>query len=269
MGVTDLNMRHATREPSGSSSRRSAHVRRQIGIRSTDGTSAAAYVATVCRALSESLPDIDVLASRSILGDGVCAIDLSRESARYRDVLACAFGKALPLGYSWADCTQHTGRCQREARLAHLSRSGIVAHSDGAQTLCGRRLRRRAEEHRLRARYHDHRSVSDALSVGTLSKAQSGGQASHAARSAREYPDVYPYFRRQTARGQCPGSDCLRGGQLLCDGSRVSRFWTLASASSGAGVLRHPRQIEPSVSAALLASDRQSERSALRSNHRV
>jgi hypothetical protein len=74
-----------------------------------------------------------------------------------------------------------------------------------------------AREHRQNA------PVPVAVSMGALSLHQ-GGEDAHAARSARQHPELHPHFRRQVARRSRPRSAAARSGRHLCHGSRLRRF---------------------------------------------
>ncbi len=65
-------------------------------------------------------PRQDAFLCGAVSRDGVRAIDLSREPARYRSLSVGAGGKDVPHGVSRTDQALDTGRCQREPRLAHL-----------------------------------------------------------------------------------------------------------------------------------------------------
>ena len=104
---------------------------------------------------------------RTVSRHGVCAADLSRESARHRSLPSGQSVQAVRHGLSHAGQALH--RCQRRARLAHLGRSGGSAHSPCAQALLQRQLRGRACQHCGCTGCHDHRPVPVAVSLGAVS----------------------------------------------------------------------------------------------------
>ena len=57
---------------------------------------------------------------------GLCAANLPRKLARYRSLPQSTKQQALSYWHTFKGCTQHTDRCQREKRLAHLRRLGTV-----------------------------------------------------------------------------------------------------------------------------------------------
>ncbi len=134
------------------------------------------------------------------------------------------------------------------ARLAHLRRLRAEPDRHRPTAVCRRALRCRVEADGLRLRLDDHRSVPVGVSVGAVSLDQGGGQAAHAARSARQHPDLHPHQRRQDARGQHPRPVVARAGRLLHHGSGLSRLRAAVPLSRGRQLLRHPRQVELSRS---------------------
>ena len=114
----------------------------QAGVRPTDGASAAAYVPALCGQVPEPQSDARLLASRPVPVHGLRAADLSRESARHRDLSAGAGLKLYHLGFR--------GRVARstlaDANETHDWRIfADFAHEPDphrAHALCGRQLRR-------------------------------------------------------------------------------------------------------------------------------
>ena len=103
---------------------------------------------------------------RPVAGDGVCAAHGSRELARFGGGARSAPSVALPDGISRAGRAEHTGRCERTPRLAHLRRLGADTHSTGAQAVRQGAFRSRTATDGLRARRHGDRSVFEPFSLG-------------------------------------------------------------------------------------------------------
>src|SRR5664280_324818 len=74
----------------------------------------------MCDSLSRRLSAEGFLLLGSVFGNGVRAVDLPRQSARYRSLPAFDAGQALPHGISRQGGALYPGRCQRIARLANL-----------------------------------------------------------------------------------------------------------------------------------------------------
>lgn len=117
MGVTDFNLRDATGFCRGST-----NAFGKTGIRSADGTYAAAHIPPLRGEVSRPLPDAHILLPRPVPVHGLRLTDLSRKPAGYRNLPEGAIGQVVPSGHPWRDRPQHTGGCQRKARLAHLPR---------------------------------------------------------------------------------------------------------------------------------------------------
>src|SRR4030065_35339 len=90
----------------------------EIDIRAVDGTSSGEGLGAMRSALSWQLQDPELHVSGSISVHGVCAADVSRESAGHRSMFALADRDALPHGYSRPGVAQQGGR-----EAAHAARS--------------------------------------------------------------------------------------------------------------------------------------------------
>src|SRR5512139_2662652 len=122
-------------------------------------------------------PQIHVLGPVSL--PVVRAADLSRKPARHRLLPASDGQQALPCWYSWPHLAQHSGRCKRTSRLAHLRRLCSDPHREGAEALSTGELRCRARPYCLRVRLDHDRPVPVALSVGTVSPPKKCRETSH------------------------------------------------------------------------------------------
>src|SRR4030066_197684 len=240
--VTDFNL-HQTSD----FCRGTEYARRETGVRSTDGASAIAHIPSVRCQISQPISNTQILTSRSVSLPSLCTADLPRESTRHRNLSTRSPSQALPLGDSRQHRQEHTRRCQRIPRLAHLSGLCTEPNSTGAQTLFTRQLCCGAGKDSLRTRYHDYRPVLERLSMGALSSSQSCRQDAYAARPARQYSNLHSHQRRQDARGQCARHPDTRSRQLLHHGSWLHRLRSLVHPASSAGVLCHPWQVQPAV----------------------
>src|SRR3989338_1214044 len=218
------------------------------------------------RTLSWRTKNIKILMSRSVFEHSLRAVDVSREPSRYRVLFALNVRASVSHGLQGKDFPEHAGRCKRKTRLANLRRLCDDSDPQSTRALYQRTLRYRTRQHGLRARFHDHRFVLGALSLGAIPKEQRSYQASHAPGLAREHSVFHRYHRRESPRCQRLGHSDLRGLVFLYHGPRVHRFQKTLRTASGAGVLCDPRQIQSPVSQALFATGRQVSGVALRSN---
>ena len=107
----------------------SHHVHRQAGIRPGDGLSSAAHVLAVCPTISIKLSHEDILPSRSVLVHGLCAVDLSRQPARYRSLFRAHASKLYHLGIRGhvARSTLADANEKRDWRIYHDFANALIA----------------------------------------------------------------------------------------------------------------------------------------------
>ena len=175
----------------------------------TDGTPVSARVQHLRETVRRRVWGSRLLLPGSIPLHGLCAIDVPRESAQHRNVLAFAPSQALSRRLSRTDRAEHARRCKSVARLADLCRFRPGLDRSGSAPLRGRRLRLDLGADRLRTRLDDHRPLPVAVPVGAVSTSQGGRQAPHVDRSARQYPHFRPRLLGQAARRDGPRTSCL------------------------------------------------------------
>lgn len=265
--VTDLNCNPAICNSAKNFFAGSNHVFRQASVRATHGSSSAAYLSPDRQTIQRRIQSQIVFLSRSLSLYGLRATYLSRELARYRNVSTSAAVKALSLRHSFDRCPKYTRKCQCCARLAHLRRLRAEPDRDCSPTLQPRLIWRGSEKHSLCTRHHDHRPVFVSISLGAISLSKSGRQNAHAARLAWQYPELYTYQRRQTARGQRARSVATGSWCLLRYGSWLHRFCASFSLSRSGQLFRHSRQVKPQGTAPLLSPSRPQCGDHLRSNY--
>ena len=89
--ITDLNLKPRFCEPSDKVISRLNHVRRQTGVRATDGPSSVAYVSTNCQMLRREAQSKDILVPLPVSLHGIRATYLKREFARHRGLSASLY----------------------------------------------------------------------------------------------------------------------------------------------------------------------------------
>ncbi len=147
-----------------------------------------------------------------------------RESLR--DIEAClrATDQALP--------PRHSRPVSRNTLANANSVRDWRIYADFAQVLITQRpraLRRRQLRRRTRPRPFMRSMPRPSIcacrfSPGPSFASTKGGQAAHASRPARQYPDCCHYYSRQGSRGQHSRSTQLRSRCFLCDGSGYLDF---------------------------------------------
>ena len=165
MGVTDLNRKSPSGHALNSDIFGVKHVYGPTHFFPGNRSPANAHVP----ALRATLPRRKVCKTLSVFRPvsqhGVRATDLSGEPSRYRSLSARTPKQALSHGHPFQGRAEHTLRCQRAARLAHLCRLRPGSDPNRTASVRRRRLGARTRQHRLRARCVNHRSVSFRLSA--------------------------------------------------------------------------------------------------------
>src|SRR3989338_828600 len=123
------------------------------------GIPADVRIPQMCRAISRRTKDTELFLSRSVFKYSLRAVDVSRESSRYRVLLALNVRTPVPHGLPGKDSQEHSGRCKRKTRLAYLCRFRDDSDSQRARTLYQRIIRHRTRQYGLRAGLNNHRLV--------------------------------------------------------------------------------------------------------------
>src|SRR5271157_4603373 len=267
MRVFDLNFSGSYSHACPASGEGVAHESWPDGVCAVDGFHSRARVSPLRRALPGQLQGHQFFLLGPIPVHGLCPTYLSREPARYRNLPARLGAAALPCGHSRTDGTQHPGRCQRAARLAHLCRSGSSSDRHRAAVVHQRKFWRGVATDRLRAGLHHHRSLSCAVPLGALSSPERGREDAYAARFAWQSSGLYPRGTGENPRDSHSRSVVDRTGFHLHHGPSLLGFPTAACSAPGLGLLHHSRPQRLLLPPPGFASHRQEQRPALRSNH--
>src|SRR4029077_1029798 len=225
-----------------------------------------AAVRQACGALSRQLQGQSVFVLGSVFVHGLCATNLSRESARHRRLSSRALRSTLPSGLPQPCLSQYIGRCQRSARLAHLRGSSGAPDQKGKTTLFWPGNGCRATTKRLCTRFDNDRSLFEPLSVGTLSLHQSCDQIAYPTRPAWTDSFLYCNHRWALPRRQRPGSADGRTGSLLHHGSWLSGLLPLSHTPSSWRLLCHPCPQRSALRTLCFPTDRSRHRSVQRSH---
>jgi hypothetical protein len=113
---------------------------------------------------------------------------------------------------------------------------------------------------------YDDRSLPIAFSLGSVSQAQGGSQASHIARSAGQHSHSNNHYRRQNSRSQHPRSDHLGSRRDLFDGSRIFEFLQAIQHSPVRRLLYHQSEKKIRLQTASFNAGRQDARREIRSS---
>ena len=150
-------------------------------------------------------PGADAVLRRAVPSNGVRAADLAGEPARHRDL---SVGSRRRSSTTWASanpCGARRWPMPTKERdwltYAQLAQRLIV---QARKLYAGEDLGLDLDQHRLCARLDDHRPLSGGVPVGAFPHHQGGGEDAHAARSARQYPELHPRLGRQAPRRSRP-----------------------------------------------------------------
>ena len=240
---------------------------RQNALCPVDGFSPGLRIPQMRRAVSWTLqgPKFFLLGSFSLLG--LRPTDLPGKPARHRSLSAVGAAEALSFGYPGTSIPQYFGQRQRRAGLADLRRLCPGVDLPSPSALCPRGLRPGVGSNRLRSRFHYHRSVPGALSLGQVPQTQRSGETAYPARSSRLNPDGGMDYHGQILRCQHPRRIVHRNWSDLHHGSRLSRLRPSAPDPFGLSLLCDSRQKEPLLSATILGTGGQDLRAVVRPNH--
>jgi hypothetical protein len=161
----------------------------------------------------------------SVSHHGFCAAYSSGELARHRSLSGRPGSQALSRRLQWPNQTLYSCRCQRDARLAYLSRLCPKPDPNSTSSLCVFRTGQRTRCDRLCFGRHYHRPLPLALSLGHIQEEQRRDQTAHANGDSQRYSCIYRHYSRLSARDQ----------SARCAGARtrlVHRKWTAATSIS-------------------------------------
>ena len=262
----DLNIDTASRTVSAVAAAEPIDASRPARFCAVDAPSSADNVSTVRGSLWRRAQGQKFLLSRPVPVHGLRAVDLPGEFARYRVEPACAGGQTLSPGDSRQRLPEHSGQRQCDPRLAYLRKLRRALDRHRARTVCRGALRRGPDRDCLRSRRDHDRFVPVGVFVGAVPLDQGGRKAAHAARSARQYSQLYSYLRRQDARCQRARLVAAGAGCLRRDGSGLPGLRTALSPAPSGQLLCDASQIQSQSRASLLASRGSNQRPDLRSN---
>ena len=234
---------------------------------SNHGPTASLGFPQMCQTISRRPQNTKILLYGPISLYGIRSINLPRELARHRSMPARQSAKTSSYGHSIRHLTKHISRCQRESRLANLRRLRSNPYIHCQRSLCQGRLRRQSASRSVRSRLNNYRFMPVSISMGTFSQNQRCHQTSYITQSKRPYSRVYPYFRRKTARCQCPRHSNCSARILLSDGSRLCGFCPSLYDAAGIRFFRNTLQTQFPIQETLLSSRGQIHRSAVRSDY--
>ena len=229
-----------------------ADVYRQNAICPNHGLSSLEHISSYCRPVWRRLSYSYFPLRRAISYPGVCPVDLSGETARYRGLLVGSGVEALPYGHQRIDIPVDSGRCKRIPRLAHLRRFCAEADCSSKKALCWRGTRSQSFQHGLCAGLYNYRPLSFCISMGSIPRCKSSSQSSYTPGSQRRNTQFHSHHRRQVARYQYTRSSYSGSRGVLHHGSGTHRLRSTLYAAQSRKFFRDPNKVEPQRKARLL-----------------
>src|SRR6266513_1444199 len=202
----------------------------------------------------------------SVSGHGLCPIDLSPQSSRYRSLFESSTFQALSLRLQSPHPTLHSGRRQRAARLENLRRFCSYPDRHRSSSVRGHRSWIGSGSYCLCPGCYHYRSVSECFPLGHLQASQGSHQASHIDGSPQLHSRFYRHYSRQSPRHSFARCHCPRARLFSGDGSGLHRFCSSVCPSPSAGFLCRTRQTKLSVPPSLFPNCGPLKRSKKRPN---
>ena len=236
-----------------------AHVRRSNRFLATDRLPSQIPIQQMRPTLSWKQPSATLFLSRSVPVHGIRAVDLPRESSRYRNLPAFYATQTLSCRVPGKHVPKHARRSQRESRLADLCRLRSGVNCQSPQALCQRQLWFGFEASGLCLRFIHHRFMFDTISMGNVSQTQSGNKTPYTHRPERLYSLLYKHYRWQNTRCQYSRPTHSGSGRFLYHGSRSCLFFSPVSLQSTPSLLYYTRQKQYELCAPRLSIRRQND----------
>ena len=211
----------------------------------------------LCQSIQWQLQCQIVFVFRSIFDDDICTTDIPRKLARYRNLFASFKRQVVSLRFPWKYFANHFSRCQREKRLANISRLCTSANQKSKAALHRRRLWRYSKKYSLCFGRNSDRSVFDTVSVGSTSQSKKCGKDAYANGLKRLYTHVYTHYKRC-----CPRNDCFPNFAIgtighICNGQRLHRFCNIIQFVKEQLLLCYQSKKERSLLSKVFSASRQ------------
>lgn len=194
-----------------------------------------ALISKLCKTVSRKPEDKILYLLRSVYVHGFRPDDLSRKPSGYRSLPQSPREKALPYGHSGHCSAKYTGACQQSQGLANLRRFRAISDQNRQAIISRRRIGSGAGQYSLRTGFIHHRSLSEHISLGGVSRHKSSDKAPYPFGPARQHTGFHSYLRRQSPRCKHPGSDRFRTRKLLCHGSCLRGLHKIVFHESAVG----------------------------------
>ncbi len=228
-----------------------------------------ASIQSLRQSLLRQLSSQIFLMLRPISDDGLCSTNIPRKPKRYPNLLKSFGRKTLSLWLPWKSFSEQLSQCQREKRLANISRLCTSSNHQSKATLCGRRLRRYIKKYRLCFGRNRDRSMPVAVSMGSTSQTQKCGKAPHANGPERLHTHVYTHYKRCCTRNHSLSNYASGAIGHICYGQRLHRFCNIIQFFKEQLLLCYQSKKEYSLLSQVFSSNRQEHRPKKRPDNKT
>ena len=228
-----------------------------------------ASIQNLCQSIQWQLQCQIVHVFRSIFNDGVCSANLSPKPKRYRNLFASFAQKTLSLRLSWNNVSQQLSQCQREKRLANISRLCTSSYQKSKAALRRRRLWHHIKKYRLRSGCNSYRSMPVTVSLGSTSQSKKCGKAAYADGPERLDTHVCTHYKRCGARNDSFSRYAPGTFSHLRHGQRLYRFCNIIQFFKEQLLLHYQSKKERSLLSKVLSSNRQEHRFTKRPDNKI
>ena len=183
----------------------------------------------------------------SIFMHGLCSIDLSRKSTRYRNVFASDEAETLSYGAPKSDVAKYFSQRQQYSGLENLFGFCSNINQESENIVRGRKFWPGTQQCGLRLRFYGYRFMSGAVPLGALPQNKGRGKTTYPFGSAWQYSNDGYYYARQYSRCGDIGRIASRIVGNLHNGSRLFGLWTSLCDSQNTGIFCDPSEEEHQV----------------------
>ena len=249
--------------------RAAAHEQRTNSVFANTRFHSKASIQKLCQSLQRKSPSEIFLMLRPIFNNGVCSTNLSPKSKRHRNLPKGFASKTLPMRLSWQSFSQQSGQCQREKRLANLSRLCKSSYQKSKTTLRRRGPWHYLKKHRLCFGRNSYRSVLNTVSMGPASQSQKCRKATYVDGLKRLDTHVCTHYKRCCARNDSFSRHTIGAIGYLRDGQRLYRFCNIIQFYKEQLFLYYQSKKEYSLLSKVLSPNRQEHRFTKRPDNKI
>jgi len=241
-----------------SSSRRSTtHEQRMNSLFTNTRFHSKTSIQNLYQSIQRQLRSQVFLVFRSISDDGFCPANLSPKPKRHRNLFKSLAQKTLPLRLSWKSFSQQLGQCQREKRLANLSRLCTDSDQKSKVALRQRRLRHYFKKYRLCSGRNSNRLMPFVVSMGSTSQSKKCRKAPYAYGPERLDTHICTHYKRCCTRNNSLSNYTSGTFCHLRHGQRLHRFCNIIQFFKEQLLLHYQSKKECSLLSKVFSSSRQ------------